>query len=454
MTSNIPCCREKAVLLLLAVVSLVAVSKAQAPAAEEKNPSGKPPASTAQPDAETSAQNPNPLEEESRALQKIFELSPNDPQALIKGLEDFLARFPQSARRGQILRTIYSQALQANDQRKAIETAEKLLELNPEDPDLLSGLTDLYGRHTDAASRAKALTYATRFVEHAEKLATQSPPAEIPAEKWTEVHTLIRATAYFLRGKVHAQSGESHEAVSDFEKSLAIYPTGEVAERLGDVAMQREDADRAIDAYATAFAIPDKRADPARREQVRRKLGSAYVSKHQSEKGLGELILARYDELALSLAARFRTEGKASKESRDPSEFVFQRLDGSEMRLRELQGKVVVMDFWATWCGPCRLQGKLFELVRENFRQEPDVTFLAVNTDEERSAVPNFLKEEKWTTPVVYGLGLDQLLGIRALPTVLVLDREGRVAYRQAGLDPGTFIPALEEKVREALKKN
>ena len=162
MISNIPCCHKKAVLLLLAVVSLVAVSKAQAPAAEEKNPSTKPPA--AQPDAGKSAQNPNPLQEESRALQKIFELSPNDPKVLIKGLEDFLARFPQSARRGQILRTIYSQALQANDQRKAIETAEKLLELNPEDPDLLSALTDLYGRHTDAASRAKALTYATRFV--------------------------------------------------------------------------------------------------------------------------------------------------------------------------------------------------------------------------------------------------------------------------------------------------
>jgi len=451
MTSNILCCRERAVLLLLAVVSLVAVLKGQAPAAEDKNPSTRPPAT--QPDAQKPPENPNSLEEESRAWQKILELSPNDPQALIKGLGDFLAQYPQSSRRGQILRTIYTQALQANDQRKAIETAEKLLEVNPEDPDLLSALTDLYGRHTDAASRAKAITYATRFVEHAEKLATQSPPAEIPAGKWMEVHTLIRATAYYLRGKVHAQSGESEQALSDFEKSLAIYPTAEVAERLGDVAMQREDADRAIDAYATAFAIPDKRADPARREQVRRKLGSAYVSKHHSEKGLGEFILARYDELALSLVARFSADGMAAKASRDPSEFVLQRLDGSEMRLRELQGKVVVMDFWATWCGPCRLQGKLLENVRETFRQEPAVTFLAVNTDEDRSAVPNFLKEEKWTTPVVYGLGLDQLLGIRALPTVLVLDRDGRVAYRQAGLDPGTFIATLEEKVRATLRK-
>jgi thiol-disulfide isomerase/thioredoxin len=452
MTSNIVCCRERAVLLLLAVVSLVPVLKAQAPAAEETNPSTRPPAT--QPDAEKSGQNPNPLEEETRALQKIFELSPNDPQALIKGLEDFLARFPQSARRGQILRTIYSQALQANDQRKAIETAERLLELNPEDPDLLSALTNLYDRQTDAASREKALRYAARFVAHVEKLTAQTRPAEIPAEKWMEVQTLVRATAYFTRGKVYFKSGESERAAADFQRSLAIYPTAEVAERLGDVAMQRSETDRAIDAYATAFAIPDKRIDPARREQIRRKLGSAHILKYQSEKGLGELILARYDELVSSLAARVKTETRPGAQGHDPDEFILQRLDGSDLHLSELRGKVVVMDFWATWCGPCRLEGKLFEHVFEIFRQEPAVAFLAINTDEDRSLVPHFVKEEKWTVPVAYGLGLDQLLGIRALPTVLILDREGRVIFRQAGLDPGSFVPTLEEKVREALNKD
>ncbi len=110
----------------------------------------KPPAP--QPAPSEKAQEPNraaassQAEAETAALDKAFSAAPGDPQALIKNLEAFLQRYPQSARREQVLRMIYKQALQANDPRKAAETAEKLLEFNPDDPDLLGTLTDLYGR--------------------------------------------------------------------------------------------------------------------------------------------------------------------------------------------------------------------------------------------------------------------------------------------------------------------
>ena len=124
------------------------------------------------------APRPSPAQEESEALDKALQVSPNDPQALIKSLEDFLARFPESVRREQVLRTIYKQALQANDPRKAAATAEKLLELSPDDPDLLSAIVDLLDRQNDAASREKAIGYATRFIARAEKLAAGSRPPE------------------------------------------------------------------------------------------------------------------------------------------------------------------------------------------------------------------------------------------------------------------------------------
>jgi len=405
-------------------------------------------------DEKKSAAKPAPQsheDEESEALDKAFQASPTDPQALIKALEDFLARYPHSARREQVLRMIYRQAVEANDSRKAADTIDKLVEIKPDDPDLLSAAASLYDRLDDAASRQKAIDYATRFIARAEAMTVDSRPPDIPAEKWPEVQPLIRATGYAMRGKSYAKAGENQRAIADFEKSLAAYPTAQVAEQLGDAAMKAGDTERAIDAYATAFAMPDKRPDPARRDQVRKKLGSAYVAKYQNEKGLGDLILARYDELARPLAGRLRSDSKGSAEARDAMQVELQRLDGTTLRLADLRGKIVVLEFWATWCGPCRAEGQLYEKVIEDFRSEPRVAFLSVNTDEDRSVVPGFLKEEKWTAPVVYAQGLDQLMSIRALPTLMILDGEGRVIFRQAGLDYEMFVETLESRLREEL---
>lgn len=395
----------------------------------------------------------SPEEEETQALEKVLRSAEGNPQALVKNLEGFLSRFPESPRRAQVLRTIYKQALQANDPQKAAAAAEKLLELNPDDLGLLSTVVDLLDGQADARSREQALRYATKFVERAEKGIPAPAPPEVPKEKWQETQSLVLATAYLMRGKVSAKSGEVDQAFADYEKSYATYPTAQVAERLGDLAAKANDLSRAVNYYATAFAFPGKASDPAHRDEVRKKLGSSYVALHQSEKGLGDLILARYDELMRTLASRLQEQKAPNADVRDPFDFVLQRPDGAPLPLADYRGKVVVMEFWATWCGPCRMEGKLFERVLESFRNEPAAAFLAVNVDEDRSGVSAFLKEEQWTTPVVYAQGLDRLLGVTALPTVMIFDRNGRVVFRQEGLSFQGFVETLQKKVREALQQ-
>ena len=59
------------------------------------------------------------------------------------------------------------------------------------------------------------------------------------------------------------------------------------------------------------------------------------------------------------------------------------------------KGKVIVMDFWATWCGPCRVQQPLYEEVKKRFEDKDDVIFLAINTDENTSVVKPFLETQQ-----------------------------------------------------------
>ena len=437
---------QKKAVILSAVLSgpllLGPVSPRGAPAGQNPPTHIAPPQAAAEPSLE---------EQESQALQEAVRSSENNPQVLIENLEGFLQRFPASKRREQVLDFIYKSALRANDPQTAIVYGEKLLGLKPDDATLLSSLVDLLDRQDNASSRAKALQYATRLVEHAEMQLKESAGSAVGKDKAPDSPTIMVAAAYLMRGKLYAKSGESDKAAADFEKSYAAYPSQQLAERLGDLAAEKNDLKRALDQYATAFAFPGPGLDPSHREEVRRKLGSCYLALHPSEKGLGDLVLARYDELSRTLAPRFQDSGQPNANLRDPFAYVLKRTDGSPLPLADYRGKVLVLEFWATWCGPCRLAGKLLERVIENFRNEPAAVFLAVNVDADRASVPAFIKEERWTIEVAYSQGLERLLGVISLPTLVIFDRNGHVVFRQEGLVISSFVETVDKKVREAL---
>lgn len=87
----------------------------------------------------------------------------------------------------------------------------------------------------------------------------------------------------------------------------------------------------------------------------------------------------------------------------------------------------------------------------ETFESEPSVAFLTVNVGEDRDTVNSFMKEENWTIPTVMAQNLDSLLEIRALPTLVIFDRQGRVVFRQEGIDPESFSETVQKAVRQAL---
>jgi thiol-disulfide isomerase/thioredoxin len=111
------------------------------------------------------------------------------------------------------------------------------------------------------------------------------------------------------------------------------------------------------------------------------------------------------------------------------------------------------VNFWATWCGPCHALEPIFARVAAEFQGMEDVLFLSADCDEDESLVASYLTAARPRTTVVFADGLDRLFRVDAFPTVIVLDRQGKIAYRSDGFDPDAFeedLAAAVNRVRTA----
>ena len=115
-------------------------------------------------------------------------------------------------------------------------------------------------------------------------------------------------------------------------------------------------------------------------------------------------------------------------------DFELSKLDGETVRLSELQGKIVLINFWATWCEPCKVEMPLFE---ERYQMAgSDLEILAVNFDESEQDVSKFVEEFGLSFPVLLDPGgeVQNLYRVRGYPTTFVVNEEGIVLFHHIGL--------------------
>lgn len=132
-------------------------------------------------------------------------------------------------------------------------------------------------------------------------------------------------------------------------------------------------------------------------------------------------------------------------------EFTFVTLDGDTIRSSELAGKVVVLNFWATWCIPCRLEMPSLEKLYRR-RASDGLVVLGFDTDGDPAKVRAFLTSHDITYPVgVAGAASRAAFGgISAVPTTFVIDRTGMIRHRVVGY---FAPPALDAAVSRLLKE-
>ena len=405
---------------------------------------------------EANPQTASPVDSDTE-LRRAIESSGGSETQIIANLEDYLKKFPKSAHRSEIENEIYKTSVKLRDRNRAISYAEKIVAGGDTNIEVLTSLVTMLRERRGDGDLNKAITYADQLVKQFETLvASAAKPKRISAAQWEERKQQGIASIYLVRGRVHADMGNDDKARADLMKSISAARMAGAAITLAELAEKNKKTDEAIDYYSQAFVIALATSEEVDLKAIRRNLGELYVVKQKSETGLGDRVLKAYDayikdrdERAAKLEQPNINEGATN-----PLAFRLTKLDGSRLEMASLRGKVVVMNFWATWCGPCLTEMPLFEKVQAKYKDDREVVFLALSTDEDRELVPPHLKQYKFNLLVAYAEHLNDFFSVNSIPTTIILDGKGEIAFRQAGYNPrGDFVADLIERIEAAKKK-
>lgn len=155
----------------------------------------------------------------------------------------------------------------------------------------------------------------------------------------------------------------------------------------------------------------------------------------------------------LALCALLSMGAHASKKPVDgpvpAPDFTLKTLTGESVRLADLRGQVVMINFWASWCGPCRQEMPLLNKIHDDYHKA-GFTLLGINLDEQTSAAQAFLKTTPVTFPILHDAGgkVADLYKNTAMPSSYFIDKKGNVAHLHRGYRPGE-----EQDYRKQIRK-
>ncbi len=132
-------------------------------------------------------------------------------------------------------------------------------------------------------------------------------------------------------------------------------------------------------------------------------------------------------------------------------DFTLNDIDGKAISLSDYRGKVVLLEFWGTWCPPCRQSVPELQQLHERMEGE-DFKIIAIAINDKLNKVRKFAEENKVTyTIVLDDKDVDDVYRVHTIPTTMLLDKEGNIALTHRGYAPGMF-DQLEKDIRELIK--
>ncbi|MEZ5540698.1 MAG: TlpA disulfide reductase family protein [Pseudomonadota bacterium] len=134
-------------------------------------------------------------------------------------------------------------------------------------------------------------------------------------------------------------------------------------------------------------------------------------------------------------------------------DFTLKSAGGDNLRLSELRGEVVMINFWASWCGPCRQEMPIPSELHDKYKAM-GFTVLGVNVEENSTAAKKMLQEMPVSFPVLFDNDstVSKQYDVVAMPSTVLVDRDGKVRYLHKGYKPGlenTYVEQVRSLIKE-----
>lgn len=215
-----------------------------------------------------------------------------------------------------------------------------------------------------------------------------------------------------------------------------------------------------------------REAYPLMEEQIRMGAGSpliknkfkdAYVAMHGSEQGFSEL------KTGIDNALKQKTREEVAKKMIHSTAYNFELKDlkGKSVKLNDFHGKVVILDFWATWCGPCKASFPMMQEAVNRFRNDKDVVFLFIHTMENSGdatkAAGDYIRDKKYTFNVLMDLKdpvakvnkAAEGYKVRGIPAKFIIDGTGNIRFSTLGntaVGSDAFLEEMDAMIEIAKK--
>ena len=272
--------------------------------------------------------------------------------------------------------------------------------------------------------------------------------------EWRQEQRIATSLLYFVQGAIYRAEKQNDKAISSLEKSMEVGGTETEKGCYEFLVGLYSDQQNTKKALAVAErAITTSSATQGVTDAYRKLLAADGMDSVAIAKKEKELRSQGRGVLSIRLAREMLNQM--------PIEGTFISLDGKPLKISDWRGKVVILDYWATWCGPCRQSFPSLQKLYERYKNNSDVVFAIVNvwerSDDRVKTVRDFLKSNPTLTFPMYLDKDDSVVakfGVTGIPTKFYLGKDGRVQFKEVGLSPEEqFLEDASNRIEVLLAK-